>query len=166
MRLYEYDVEIQNLLETVDPETGELPDDTFTRLEEIMKERQITLGEILDDMALAYRNATAEAISAKAEKQKLDDLRAKAENRAEAIKRRIDDMMQRNGLDKHAGDRMVKLSYRKSERVEITDESVIPTSYMIPQPATVNKTSIKQALKMGAAIPGAKLVTAQNLQIK
>jgi type IV secretory pathway VirB4 component len=60
-----------------------------------------------------------------------------------------------------------KLSLRKSESVEIQDESLIPIDYKnIKITEAPDKTAIKNALKEGYSVPGANLITNQNLQIK
>ena len=59
-----------------------------------------------------------------------------------------------------------EITYRKSQAVEITDESQIPEGYRIPQPDKINKAAIKDALKHDSDVPGTELVTRQNMQIK
>lgn len=52
--------------------------------------------------------------------------------------------------------------------LRITDESLIPASYMtiIPESKELNKSSIKEALKQGKEIPGAELTQGNSLLIK
>ena len=56
--------------------------------------------------------------------------------------------------------------FRKSQAVEITNESDLPKWALIPQPAKVSKTEIKEHLKNGETVPGAKLVENESLQIR
>jgi rRNA maturation endonuclease Nob1 len=61
----------------------------------------------------------------------------------------------------------VELCWRKSESVEITDEFSIPDEYIkIIQESRIDKMAIKEKLKAGEEIPGAALVTKQNLTLK
>ena len=61
----------------------------------------------------------------------------------------------------------LKLSFRKSESVEIIDEKDVPGNFFETKTvSTVSKTKIKEAIKEGQTIPGAQLITKQNLQIK
>jgi hypothetical protein len=62
----------------------------------------------------------------------------------------------------------IKLSFRKSESVQIVDENLIPADFWavkIPE-ATVDKTAIKEAIKGGLEVPGAEIKVSQNIQIK
>lgn len=62
---------------------------------------------------------------------------------------------------------MFTVSYRKSERVQILNEADIPTDYInIKETKSIDKTSIKQALKAGISVPGTKLEEYKNIQIK
>ena len=56
--------------------------------------------------------------------------------------------------------------FRKSQAVEIVNEEELPEWAFIPQPAKVSKTEIKEHLKAGETVPGAKLVENESLQIK
>ena len=60
-----------------------------------------------------------------------------------------------------------KISYRKSESVEIINEQAIPQEFM-KEKVTVapDKTAIKEAIKNWAEIPWATIKINQNLQIK
>lgn len=60
-----------------------------------------------------------------------------------------------------------KISYRKSESVEIINEQAIPQEFMKEKITTApDKTAIKEALKNWQEIPWATIITKQNLQIK
>ncbi len=60
---------------------------------------------------------------------------------------------------------LVKMSFRKSESVHITNENELDAKFFEYKP-TVNKTAIKQAIKAGELVAGAELITKDNLQIK
>jgi len=61
----------------------------------------------------------------------------------------------------------IKLSFRKSESVEITDIKMIPDEYKrVKITSEPDKVFIKQALKDGKIVEGARLVEKDNLQIK
>ena len=57
-------------------------------------------------------------------------------------------------------------SFRKSQAVEITNESELPKWALIEQAPKISKTEIKEHLKNGETVPGAKLVENESLQIK
>lgn len=62
---------------------------------------------------------------------------------------------------------LYKISYRKSESVEIINEEMIPQEFMKEKTTVApDKTAIKEALKNWAEVPGATIKVNQNLQIK
>ena len=56
--------------------------------------------------------------------------------------------------------------FRKSQAVEITNESELPKWALIEQAPKISKAEIKEHLKNGETVPGAKLVENESLQIK
>ena len=61
----------------------------------------------------------------------------------------------------------VKLSFRASEAVEITDQNEIPKDFLVEKVTVApDKAAIKAAIKNGIYIPGAEIVRKENLQIK
>ena len=81
------------------------------------------------------------------------------------LKSNITGAMELYGVEKIESATM-KLSFRKSESVEIVDEKLIPEEYLVPQPAKISKSMIKDAIKSGSEVPGASITTNFNLQIK
>lgn len=60
----------------------------------------------------------------------------------------------------------VKVSFRKSESLEILEGAVIPDEYLKFKEPEVNKTDLKKAIKEGLQLPGVSIVENQNIQIK
>ena len=61
----------------------------------------------------------------------------------------------------------VSMTFRKSERVEIDDESLVPDEWCkFETTRTPMKTEIKKALKNDEKIPGCVLVENMNLKVK
>lgn len=102
-----------------------------------------------------------------AELERLLKLKQQAARRKELFKDRLSAAMLQFGVEKIETPTL-KLSFRKSEAIEITDETCIPTAFQEEVPATwkISKTKIKEAIKAGEIVPGAQIVTKQNLQIK
>ena len=98
--------------------------------------------------------------------KRLTELKKSRANAADVLKHRLKSAMGLYGIEKIESD-FVKLSFRKSEAVEIEDESKVPAMYK-EQVITekIDKKAIKDALKEGAEIPGVKLEKRSNLQIK
>lgn len=98
--------------------------------------------------------------------QRLKNLMAKSKHRQELFKNILSEAMQERGIE-NIETPMIKLSFRKSEAVEITDERMIPAEFTTSKTVVdISKIKIKEALKKGGSVQGAQLVTRQNLQIK
>lgn len=97
--------------------------------------------------------------------ERLTALKKSRQGMIDRLKTTISDAMELYGVQKLESD-TIKLSFRKSEAVEITDEKAIPSEYKVPQPDKISKSAIKEAIKKGEAIPGAAMVTNFNLQVK
>ena len=62
---------------------------------------------------------------------------------------------------------LIKISFRKSESVEVTDVNELPNEYkVIKLTETADKLKIKDAIKSGMFIEGCSIKTNRNLQIK
>lgn len=165
MNLYEINDQIYELLnqEIIDPETGEILDiNGFDQLKALEVEREIKL----ENTGLFVKNLEAEIAAFKAEEKKLAERRKAKENKVLWVRNYLNDFMVMEGLPKFETPKL-KLSFRKSESVGVTDESLIPDKYIKTEIITTPmKAEIKKALKAGQDVPGAGLVESQNLQVK
>ena len=160
MTLYEIDAQLEEMLEQVDPETGELLCD-MEQLEALSLERD----RKLENLALYVKNRDAEAKAIREEEKALADRRRGLERKAE----RARDFLARMLAGEKFTTPKVAVSWRKSEAVEIgmsffsTDANERFLRYKEPDP---DKAAIKAALKAGEEITGAELVTNLNMTIK
>lgn len=162
MKIYEIENAISDLLARVDEETGEILFDP-AQLEALQMERD---GKI-ENLALAWKNLTAEAKAIKAEEESLAKRRKAAENAAERAKSYLEFVL--NGEQFKSP--KVAVRYRKSESVEpapgfidwalANDDSLI--RYKEPE---ADRTAIKKAMKDGKEIPFVTLVTKTSMTIK
>ena len=154
MTLYQINEAILNL---VDMETGEIADaEAFDALT-MQKE------EKLENVALWIKNLMADAAAFKAEKEIFAEREKAALKKAESLKNYLTYALdgQKFSTTKCA------VSFRKSERVEITDESLIPATYFIAKHTLEpDKKFIKEVLKKGVEIEGAVLTENLNISIK
>lgn len=154
MNLYEIEDAIMNL---VDEETGEIAD--YEALEALEMERD----KKISNLGCLIKNLRAEEAAIKAEKMALGARQQAVGNHAD----RLEDYLSRylNGTKYEDG--RVKISYRKSESVEV-DDGVLDTlpARFIKVERSVMKTPLKDALKGGQVFEGCRLVTKQNIQIK
>lgn len=160
MTLYEIDMEI---LACVDPESGEIID--LERLEELQMQRE----EKIEKVALWYKNLLSDADGLKAEKTILAEREAAARQKAESLKKWLQEALNGSRMSTSK----VAITFRKSESVEIEGETFTRwaqthdrddlLTYNAPVP---NKTAIKAAIKAGQNINGASVVEKNNIQIK
>ena len=151
--LYEIDVQI---MECVDFETGEIID--VEKLEQL----QMEFNNKVEGIALWIKNLVAEAKMVKEEKDSLAARQKACENKAESLKRYLEQAL---GGEKFKTSK-VSISYRKSESVQVDDMDKLDDDYLKYAAPAVDKTKIKQALKQGIKLEGVQLVENNNIQIK
>lgn len=159
MNLYEINFEIAKAFdEAVDAETGEiLSDAALAYLDQLEIERDTKI----ENIGCWIKNLLSDAEALKKEKMAFAERQKKAENKAASLKRYLDNVLdgQKFQTDKLA------VSFRKSESVQIDDESLIPIAFTKTK-TEPDKTAIRKAIKSGCLIPGASLAEGRNIQIK
>ena len=158
--LYEISTAYLEVLENLEEdENGEI---NLLPLEDVNAE----LSDKLENVSLYIKNCKAMAKSIKEEEDNLYARRKAYENKAERLKEYLALCMQIVGASRFESAR-VKLSFRSSEAVEITDMDEIPSDFMVEKVSVApDKNAIKAAIKNGIYIPGAEIVRKENLQIK
>ncbi len=160
-RLYAIQQQYMNLLESIEASEGEITpeiDQALQFTQQQMQEAGVNIG--LSIKALDYSEEVLDK-----EIERLTAYRAKIRKSKELLKNRLSTAMQQFGIERISSP-IVNLSFRRSEAIEVTDESAIPAAYIEPQPPKISKTKIKEAINAGAVVPGAFLVNRQNLIIK
>lgn len=151
--LYEID---QRILALVDEETGEITD--FEQLDKLQLERD----DKIENIALWIKNLKSDEESYKAEKQAFEERQRQAKQKRESLERYLSAAL--NGEKFKTA--KVECSFRKSQRVEVDDVALLPDEFLKYKDPEADKTAIKEAIKEGKEIAGARIVTALNLQIK
>lgn len=124
-----------------------------------IKEKLVNYGYVIKNFEYEV-NAVNEEI------KRLTDLKKRNEKAIERMETAISNAMQLYGIEK-VDSSFLKLSFRKSESVEIVNDAQLSPQYTTTKTTiTPNKVAIKEALKRGEVVEGAILVTNQNLQIK
>lgn len=158
-KLYEINADYAQILETLEAEGGDLPLALEKQWDAIHAERD---QKVLNYCAV-YKNLLAEQKVFADEAKRLSDIARGLKAQADALKNLLAQQVEEG--EKFEGETH-KISWRKSERVEITDPLGVHESYREPQPDKILKAEIKRAIKEGAEIDFAEIVTVQNLQIK
>ena len=157
MTLFDINKAILEFDYEIDEETGEILN------AEELDALELARNEKIEGVGLWIKNLQAEAEAVKKEKDAMADRQRRLEKKAESLKNYLAWALQG---EKFSTPR-IAMSWRKSESVLIPDEAALDDRFvniqMIKKP---DKKLIKDTLKAGLEVPGAELVTKQNLQIK
>lgn len=152
--LYEID---QAIMECIDLETGELIDPE--RLDLLQMER----SQKIENVALWIKNLQSDALAFKAEKEAFAEREKAATKKAEQLKAWLATAL---NAEKFSTTRCA-VSFRWSEGVDITDESLVPKKYMSKTITyKPDKAAIKQAIVSGKSVKGCGLYKKLNTHIK
>ena len=177
MNLYEIDQRLLNLeIYGVDTETGEVAvtEEDFQRMYD---EIQMEMKDKLINTSLFIKNLQSDAAQIKAEEDRLKARRQQKEKLAARLQDAMDNIIKHriNNIEEDFDscnkwsieDPKVRISYRRSEKVEVLDEKLIPKAYINKKvELKPDLTAIKEAIKNGKKVKGAELVSNLNLQIK
>ena len=156
MKLYEI-TELQNELEK--EEDAEIKQD----LQELIA---VELKNKSNNIIYVIKNLEGNNAAIDAEIERLQQLKKRNSSNIDKVKSNILWFMQQNNVDTIKSD-LATFSLRKSESTDIENIEQIPQEFItIKQTFVPDKTAIKKAIKEGIEVPGAKVITNYNLQIK
>lgn len=161
-----YTIADQYLADVRKLEEMELDDQTFAdTLESISGDLEIKATNV----AMFVRNLESSADAIKQAEKQMADRRKALEAKAERIKSYLLDNMLRTGISK-IDTPYFSLSVRKNPpAVEVLNMDAIPDEYLdippMPQPV-LNKNRLKDDLKNGVIVEGARLTAGHSLLIK
>ena len=147
----------------LESEQKETDRDMYEEVMEYLKEELQNKGT---NIIKYVRNLELEAVSVKAEIERLEVIKKNRENKAKSLKNYLKNILV--SLDKKKIEtELGNYSLRKSSKVEILDMSKIPEQYIrIKEERTPDKTLIGQRWKLGEIIEGTAIVEDYSLQIK
>lgn len=177
--LFEIEQSMLNLLEYgVDDTTGEVIE-TEEEFYALYDQIQLDLQTKLDNTNCLGKMIDGEIEVIDKEIKRLQSEKKARENKKKWLSNRVDYFIRKQftdengnldteGLNKYKLDLPhSKISYRKSESVEVSDINAIPKQYIKEKiEISADKTELKKAIKNGAEINGARIVTNYNLQVK
>ncbi|MDH2997218.1 hypothetical protein A1D22_05970 [Pasteurellaceae bacterium LFhippo2] len=166
MKLYEISQQYQNIAELLnDPELAE-NQDVLSALDNIEDD----FNNKVQQTVFIMKNIESEIDPIDAEIKRLQAMKKARQNNIDRIKTRLKENLKATGIHKvNCG--LFNVSYRETEQnaVEL-DEDLFLANNLNEEFITVkispNKTEIKNALKQGVEIIGAKLVDSQVLTIR
>jgi len=161
-----YNIADQYLIDLQKLQDMEIDEQTFAdTLEGLSGELELKATNV----AMFVRNLEASAEAIKAAEKQMAERRKALESKADRIRQYLLDNMNRTGITKIDCPYFV-LSVRKNPpAVEVLNQNMIPDEYFdIPEPPapTLNKNRLKEDLKAGVIVEGAKLTAGQSLSIK
>lgn len=167
MRLYDIANDYLELLQAI--ENDELPVEAVADTLEAIKGE---LDEKADNIGCLLKSIEADITAIKTEEQRLAERRKTKEKAYDRLKQYLSDTLQGLGIGKVETARNV-ITFRKSEVAEVNESAFLEWAkanrvdlITVKVTESANKTEIKKELKAGTEIPGAVLVTKNNLQLK
>lgn len=149
-------VKLANSDNYVSMETGEIID--TEALDALKMERDTKIRNI----ACWIKNLEAD-VKALDEQEKIFKARkTAAKNKMESLKTYLASFLQGQKWE----NKEVKISWRKSESVEITDEKKLSSYYLRYKEPEINKTLLKNDLKAGIVLNGVELVEKNNMSVR
>lgn len=161
--LYSAAASVRELLEQIDPETGECPEGFEQARALVATKAQACAAFVLEN------DAQAEMVELHA-KSLLDRVRT-ARKRSQWLRQYLSSHMAAAGvmsIKSDDGTFSAKLEIGRDESVDVWDVAQIPADYMreITAKTEPDKTLIKKAIKDGFEVPGAKLIAKDRLTIR
>jgi hypothetical protein len=159
VNIYPVEQKIRHILLSVDPETGEIPEDMEAELDLLYDTREAMIEDLLRERA----NTVAEIAGLEAV---VAGLEARADAEKEAVKR-IDRQIERslNGdpFKCEAG----AVTWRKSEGLVIENEAAVGEEWRkVKTVESIDKAGLKKAIKAGLSVSYAYIETRQNMSVK
>ena len=161
--LHQATEQVRELLDQIDPETGELPEG-YEDARAIVTSKAIAVTAYIleQDRGIASAKEYVKELTAKVKA---------AEKRQDWLRRYLQEHMAAAGITEIADERGVfkaSLASGRDEAIEVFDEAQVPADYLreIPAKYEADKTLIKKAIKDGFEVPGARLVKRDRLTIK
>jgi hypothetical protein len=160
MNLYEITHEAQYLAALL--ETEELTPE----LEELLVINQEQLQAKAGNYAKVIANIQGDSDAIDAEIKRLKAMKESKDRAVTRLKDAVKNAMMVSGIDKIESP-LFKLSLRRSESVEVEVPEALPIDWQVKKVTiTADKVAIKQAIKEGHSITGARIIENFSLQIK
>lgn len=159
MKLYELSHEFATALEKYDPDQDELGllSDVIDGIAQEIEAKSKNIVHLI-------ANWEADVTALDNEIERLQNIKRQKAERTKWLRNYLAANLEHAGIDKlDLGTH--KLSFRKSERVEIDDEKVVPGEYKRIK-VEINKALIKKMHKQGVGVNGTRIVEYKNLQIR
>ncbi len=160
MSIYNITDDFSQIMAEIESNGGEISPE----IDEKLQINQFNLIEKTTNYVHVIKTLDSECDIIDDEIKRLQELKKQRSNFTQSLKDRLKNAMQAMELTE-IKTALNKINFRKSESVEIIDESILPNNVLIYEPK-IDKKKIKEIIKNGGQVFGAKIVENQNLQIK
>ncbi len=161
--LYQAANDLRDLLDQVDPETGEIVEGVDSARDIVARKATSVAAYILDtDKQAAMVKAAGEELIARAWLQEKRNKRLREYLLFHMVELGMHEIKDKAGLFS------AKVDLGRDASVDVFDEKQLPTDYLtvVPETATPDKKKLLSELKEGVDIPGARLVRRDRLTLK
>lgn len=159
MKLYELAQNYAELLEIAEEIESDALVDTLEALQDAIEDKAENIAKLI-------KNLEADAKIIKEEEQRLAERRRAIEAKVDKLKTYLQEQLEIAGLQKVKRPTITVAIQANSPSVEVVDETAIPSDFLIPQPAKVDKKSILERLKKGESVPGVALKQTKGVRIR
>lgn len=160
MSIYNITDDFSQIMAEIESNGGEISPE----IDEKLQINQLNLIEKTTNYIHVIKTLDSECDIIDVEIKRLQELKKQRSNFTQSLKDRLKNAMQAMELTE-IKTALNKINFRKSESIEVIDESILPSNVLIYEPK-IDKKKIKEIIKNGGNVPGAKIVENQNLQIK
>lgn len=162
MTLYTINRELLELFSQIEAQDGELTPEQ----EEQLSTLELSRDEKIRNCVWYIRNERAKLAAIETELKRFQELKKSKANHIERIEEQLSTFLSVQGISKFDNG-TEKVSFRKSEQVNIVDAALIPESFRKEKiEISYDKNAIKAAIKSGEKIEGVEIVINDNIQIK
>lgn len=162
MRLYEIADQYQFLnRDLYDPETGVVNEDTL----EVLNQLNDTMENKAINITKFFKDLEKEHDAIKRERENMAAREKALKNKIDSLKNYLHFNMEKCQIKKISCPQFVISLQNNPVSLEVIDRESIPAEYLITT-VTVDTQRVKEHLKNGVAIPGARLIQKTSLRIK
>ncbi|KYD12410.1 MULTISPECIES: siphovirus Gp157 family protein [Anoxybacillaceae] len=159
MKLYELAKNYVQLMEMAEEFDSDALVDTLESLQDAIEDKA-------ENIAKFIKNLEADAKIIKEEEQRLAERRRAIETKVDKLKTYLQEQLEIAGLQKVKRPTITVSIQNNPPSVEVVDETAIPSDFLIPQPAKIDKKSILERLKNGEEVPGVVLKQTKGVRIR
>lgn len=159
MKLYELTQNYAQLMEMAEEMESDALVDTLESLQEAIEDKAENIAKLI-------KNLEADVKVIKEEEQRLADRRRSIESKIVRLKEYLQQQLEVAGLQKVKRPTITVAIQNNPPSVEIADEKLIPSEFMIPQDPKIDKMAILERLKNGELVPGCSLKQTRGVRIR